>query len=140
MQYPFLKYRLRICFTRGSKTVLKIPVYISFLKMTKGPFIWSRVPETTLPLSYPDRATTTLKSRCNTAPLPPGSMLVEQTGPRVVIASISFLNNIAWEGEGGRCLARQVFQHFECNCSFSLISLKNSTNCLHGNANSSRLI
>ena len=61
--------------------------------------------------------TTTLKSRCNTAPLPPGSMLVEQTGARVVIASIAFLNNIAWEGEGGRCLARQVFQHFEGNCS-----------------------
>ena len=61
-------------------------------------------------------ATTTLKSRCNTAPLPPGSMLVEQTGARVVIASIAFLNNIAWEGEGGRCLARQVFQHFEGNC------------------------
>ena len=51
-------------------------------------------------------------------PLPPGSMLVEQTGARIVIASIAFLNNIAWEGEGGRCLVRQVFQHFEGNCSF----------------------
>ena len=46
-------------------------------------------------------------------------MLVEQTGARVVIASISFLTMLveAWEGEGGRCLARQVFQHFEGNCS-----------------------
>ena len=54
-----------------------IPVQCS-TKRNAGLFIWSRVPETTLPPSYPGRA------------------------------------------------------------NFSLISLKNSTNCLHENANSSR--
>ena len=69
-----------------------------------------------LPTACTSRATTTLKSCCNTASLSPGSMLVEQMAARVVITCILLLNNIAWEGEGGRCLAQEVFQHFEDNC------------------------
>ena len=54
-------------------------------------------------------AMTTLKSRGNTAPLSPGSMLVEQIGHRVVTASNLLLNNIAWEGEGRRRFEKTVF-------------------------------
>ena len=66
-----------------------------------------------------ETTTATLKSRCNTVPLLPGSMLVEQTAACFdVIASISFLNNIAWEGDAlhGKCfnILRAIVAYEQC--------------------------
>ena len=72
------KATAKLCWSRLRRSLDPSRVGGCLARYTKALFIWSRVPETTLPPSYPGRA------------------------------------------------------------NFSLISLKNSTDCLHENANSSR--